>query len=451
MARSLLLSPYPVNEFPVEANPIMGRGWISKRNIGDKFMNATNHSKSEVTMKKPFAIFSRLAAGLITIAIAANVTACGDIVLKVDKKSSGANTNSVAGVTNLTSSEDFLKQLDSLKVVASDLLVKELASKDYVGNFRKSFRKYRQFIIDRGENYQLRADSFYTGDSTCRDTGLKINMNEMDDALGLIAKTAVLAKISEASASKLNPGISKEMAAIAQLILRELGLEVVGQSQVDKTDDATITSSQVVMRLKEIPEEKIDGESVSADVKARDAAETLTLQFTRSLGAESVGHFDARITAKQLLNAATGATKDVIGTITVDRFKEESKFVHTVFMTVAKAGETAHFSRMLSFREDAVSKARIEVVDTLNAGLDAQASYATVIDLEKGSQCKISGSEADDVINEISNPLDKTPVVDDGSDLSKIEDDVGSPVSPPSAPSTTVNAPVQQNQAPVQK
>ena len=417
-------------------------------------MNTKNQNNFEVTTKRPFAIFSRLAAGLITMAMAANVTACGGIVLKVAKKGNGANVSSIETKTTLTSSEDFLKELDNLKVVASDMLIKELASKDYVGNFRKSFRKYRQFIVERGAGYQLVADKFYSGDAACRDTGLKLNMNDMDDALGMIAKTAVLAKISEASATKLNPGISKEMAAISQLILRELGLEVVGQSQVDKTDDATITSSQVVMRLKEIPNEKIDGEAVSSEIKARDAAETLNLQFTRSLSADSVGHFDARITAKQLMDVASGATKDVIGTLTVDRFKENSKFVHTVFMTVAKAGEVAHFSRMLSFREDPNSKSGIEMVDTLNAGLDGQASYASVIDLQKGSQCKISGTDAEHVIDQISNPLDKTPAVDNGSDLTKIEDGVGKPIDPPVTtvvPVTTVNVPVQQHQAPVQK
>jgi hypothetical protein len=416
-------------------------------------MNAMIRNNNEVTVKKPFAIFSRLAAGLITIALASTATGCGDIVLKVDKKGNSASVaSSDAAKTSLTSSEDFLKHLDNLKVIASDMLVKELASKDYVGNFRKSFRKYRQFIIERGEGYQLRADSFYTSDASCRDTGLKVNMNEMDDALGMIARSAVLAKISETSASKLNPAISKEMAAVSQLILRELGLEVVGQSQVDKTDDATITSSQVVMRLKEIPGEKIDGEPVAAETKARDAAETLTLQFTRSLGAGSVGHFDARITAKQLVNIASGATKDVLGTITVDRFKEENKFVHTVFMTVAKAGETAHFSRALTFRQDTSSNTAIQVVDTLNAGLDGQESYATVIDIQKGSQCKVTGTEGQTLIHEIANPLDKTPVVDNGSGLSSIEDQVGKPtVTPAPSSSGSTSSPVQSSKTPVQK
>ena len=412
-----------------------------------------NRNNNEIKMKKPFAIFSRLSAGLITIALAASATGCGDIVLKVEKKGNSASVASAdAAKTTLTSSEDFLKHLDNLKVVASDMLVKELASKDYVGNFRKSFRKYRQFIIERGEGYQLRADSFYTGDANCRDTGLKLNMNDMDDALGMIAKSAVLAKISEASASKLNPRISKEMAAISQLILRELGLEVVGQSQVDKSDDATITSSQVVMRLKEIPDEKVDGEAISADLKARDAAETLTMNFTRSLSPGSVGHFDARITAKQLVNVATGETKDVLGTMTVDRFKEDNKFVHTVFMTVAKVGQTAHFSRMLTFRQDDSAKAAIQVVDTLNSGLSGQVSYATVIDLEKGSQCKVSGSDGQTLIHDIANPLDKTPVSDSGSDLNKIEDQVGKPIATP-APSSggTTPSPVQSSKTPVQK
>ncbi|MEY4631249.1 MAG: hypothetical protein RIQ81_1369 [Pseudomonadota bacterium] len=400
--------------------------------------------------KKSYTFFSRIAAGLITVALAGNVVACGDIVLKVNKKGNSANTAS-SGQVSLVASEDFLKHLDNLKVIASDMLIKELASKDYVGNFRKSFRKYRQFIIERGENYQLRGDGFYNGSSECRDLGLSLNMNEMDETLGMLLKTAVLAKVSEVSAAKMNPAISKELSAISQLILRELGLEVAGQSTVDKTDEATITTGQVVMRLKEIPDEKIDGEAISADMKVRDAAETVTLQFTRSLGAGSVGHFDARITAKQLVDTVSGQTKDVIGTVTVDRFKEESKFIHTVFMTVAKAGLSPHFSRMLSFREAGGSRGRIEMVDTLNAGLDGQVSYATVLDAEKGSQCKLSGSEASDVIEDISNPLDKDPASPSDKEIVPIDDKVGSPEPTPVPTTTTTPSKPVVSQTPVQK
>jgi hypothetical protein len=233
------------------------------------------------------------------------------------------------------------------------------------------------------------------------------------------------------------------------LILRELGLEVVGQSTVDKTEDATITSGQVVLRLKEIPGEKIDGENLSPEMKTRDAAETITMQFTRSLGSGSVGHFDARITAKQLVDIASGSTKDVLGTVTVDRFKRDSKFVHTVFMTVANAGSVPHFSRMLSFRESSESRGRIEMVDTLNAGLNGQVSYATELDAEKGSQCKLSGNDAIDVITDISNPLDKDPVTPTDKDIVPIDDKVGSP-EPTPAPSATPS-PVQKTQTPVQK
>lgn len=416
-------------------------------------MNLSNSMSRKTT--KPFAIFSRLASGLIAIAVASNIAACSDIVVKVDKKGRNADLSGLESKMSLSATEDFLKHIDNLKVIASDMLVKELASNDYVGNFRKSFRKYRQFIIERGENYQMQADSFYAGDSACRDSGLKVNMNELDDALGMIARTAVLAKISEASASKLNPAISKEMAAIGQLILRELGLEVVGQSQVDQMDDATITSSQVVMRLKAIPDEKVDGEPISEALKAKDAAETLTLQFTRNLGAENIGHFDARIIVQQLIDAAAGTTRNVIGTVTVDRFKDDSGFVHTAFMTVAKEGSIPHFSRMLSLRQVDGADEKVEIVDTLNAGLDGQASYATVLDLVSGSQCKVSSESASDLIEEIGNPLEKTPE-SDGSDktIVTIDDQVGKPTAP--APTedpvtTTEDSPVQKLQTPVQK
>ena len=45
-------------------------------------MNAKTPDKSRITSKKPCAIGSRLAAGLITMAVTVNVAGCGGIVIK---------------------------------------------------------------------------------------------------------------------------------------------------------------------------------------------------------------------------------------------------------------------------------------------------------------------------------------------------------------------------------
>ena len=314
-------------------------------------------------MKKLSAIRGpRLAAGLITMAVTVNVAGCGGIVIKGHKKHTNRDVILIEDNTDLTSNNDFSKTLKNLIGVAPELILNELASKDYVGKIRKSFRNYRNFIVALGANNQLIANECHNGDAPCPGNDFKLNMNDTD-VLDTIAQTALFGIISEVSALKLNPKVTKEMAALSQLVLREIGLEVVDQSQADKADDATMINSNVVMRLKEIPGEKIDGESASSEMMARDAAETVNLQFSRSSRADSIDHFEARVTSKQLIDVASSATSDTNVTFVVERFKENSKFVYTVLMTMAKAGSPTSRSRMLSFREDPNSNGGIAVVE----------------------------------------------------------------------------------------
>src|SRR5690606_20310682 len=103
-------------------------------------------------------------------------------------------------------------------------------------------------------------------------------------------KTAVLAKISEVNAAKLNPALSKEIAAIGQLVLMELGLKIEGDVNVDSSDTSTKTTGTFALSLNEIA-----GEQIDEATKQRDALEVLTMTFTRDLADNYVGSFNAVI------------------------------------------------------------------------------------------------------------------------------------------------------------
>ena len=171
-----------------------------------------------------------LVAKLTTLVCVTSLSGCGDLVVKVQKKPKDVNLSTMSetgnGSANLNGAENFLKPLDDLKVVAADLLIKQMAKKDYRGEFRSAVRNYRTFLIEKSAQPITGGEEFYTSSEDCRKTGLSLNMDKANDFLGMILKTSVLAKISEVSANNLNPGLSKEIAAVSQLIMLELGVKI---------------------------------------------------------------------------------------------------------------------------------------------------------------------------------------------------------------------------------
>lgn len=316
------------------------------------------------------------------------LTGCGDLVVKVNKKPRNVDLSSTSnfGALNLDdpSRAGMLAALDNLKVVAVDLLIKELAKQDYRSEVRGQIRKYFDFLAKKASGPVSFEDRFYASEDECRESGLNFNMSKMDNAYGMILKTAVLAKLSEVNAGKINPGLSKEIQAIGQIILKELGLEIKGDVDVSKEGETTTTKGKFSLKLM-----AIDGEDISAEQKAKDAAQILEVSFERALGTNYIGHFDSTL-ALSHLDAAGESTK-MLGSVSIKREAIDSLFVHTAAFEFGPEGEPASYSRAMTFKQMADNKKQIQVMDTINPkNADLQSTYVTLIDLDAGTQCKLS-------------------------------------------------------------
>lgn len=339
-------------------------------------------------MKKNWS--TKIAIVASTALTLSSLAGCGDLVVKVQKKPKDVELKSMDdgdAAANLNGAEDFLKHLDDLKVVAADMLIKQMAKKDYRGEFRAAVRKYRAFLIERASQ-PIGGDAFYASADECRKTGLSLNVDQANDFLGMILKTAVLAKIGEVSAQKLNPGLSKELAAVSQLIMFELGVKIDGEAAAEEIEGKTVTKGKVTVSLNAIEGELIDGQAISEEMKARDVAEVLTLEFTRSLGEDYVGTFDAQIS----LGFADGdKTSTATGKLAIERKKIDSRFVHTAIISLGKGGEKAStYARAMTFEQVDGKKHQVKITDVLNYGSDTEQSFATIIDVQKGTQCKLT-------------------------------------------------------------
>jgi hypothetical protein len=320
-------------------------------------------------------------------------SACGKIVVQVKKEAknsqleSATQSNAQTGTsTALSDTDDFLKQLDGLKTTAADLIVKQLASQDYVGKFRLSVRKYRKFIVDKAAKDVVISDSFYSDASqNCREKPLSYNIDKDNEVLGLILQTAILAKISETNVGKINADLPKEMQALLQFITKEFGIDIQGSSQADKKDGLDVVTSDVTLKL--LP---IAGETIDDATKAEDANSTLKIKFERKLGDERTGTFHADIAVENKDQSPALATIDV------SRAKTNGLFIHNATMTIGVKDQTPSYSRSLSVTDIAGEKNKYRFTDVMNAGKSNEETHTTIIDLDKRSQCKLDGSETSD-------------------------------------------------------
>jgi len=313
------------------------------------------------------------------------LTACGDIVVKVEKKPKNVDLSQLENFSalNLQNSEDFLKHIDSLKVVAVDLLIKELARRDYRSEVRSAIRNYRTFLIERSTKEVKVDDSFYYGTDACRKTGLSFNMDEANNFLGIILKTAVLAKMSEVNAAKINPGLSKEIAAIGQLILMELGLKIEGDVNVENADDTTKTTGTFALSLNEIVGEEIDEET-----KKRDAIEVLTMTFTRDLGDNYVGSFNALI---EIAHTASDASVETLqAKMDIERKAIEDRFVHRLAFQLGVKDGAVNYARNMDFEQVKGEQHKVKISDTLYPNTAEAHTFVTLLDIQAGTQCKIN-------------------------------------------------------------
>ncbi len=349
-------------------------------------------------------------SGLIATLITATFAASCAIHVQVKKEAKNSNLSSAnSSSADLTVSQDFLKQLDGLRTTASDLIMKEMAQHDYVGSFRSSVRKYREFMITKAGKPVVITDSFYTDASKdCRSSGLSLNADDHNEMLGMILKTVVLAKLSETDVAKLNAGLAKEMQAVVQFITMELGVDIVGTSEVTEVDGIKTTKGNVKLKLK-----PIDGEQIDDATKHRDDVEILSLNFERALGSDMIGTFAAMI---DLAYEKDGQPSEAAGSVTVSRVKEGKNHIHDVMMSMGVKGETPSYTREIIVKDNASDSMKYDFTDVLNAGTDKESRFDSVIDLKAGTQCKGKSISSDDKKSE-----DKESI----ADAPKATDDTG--------------------------
>jgi len=321
-------------------------------------------------------------SGLIATLITATFAASCAIHVQVKKDAKNSNLSSAnSNSANLAGAQDFLKQLDGLRTTAADLIIKEMAQHDYVGAFRGSVRKYRGFMIANASKQVVITDSFYTDSSKdCRSSGLSLNADDHNEMLGMILKTVVLAKLSETDVAKINTGLAKEMQAVVQFITMELGVDIVGTSEVTDVGGIKTTKGNVKIKLK-----PIDGEQIDAATKHSDDVEILSLNFERALGSDSIGTFAATI---DLTYEKDGQPSEAAGAVTVSRIKEGEDHTHNVMMSMGIKGETPSYTRALIVKDNSKDSMKYDFTDVLNAGTDKETRFDSVIDLKAGTQCK---------------------------------------------------------------
>ena len=103
-------------------------------------------------------------AALLSVGLIAS--SCGKITVQVKKDSKSSELQTVksaaqesnSGDLSLNAAEDFLKNLDDLRTNAASIVIKQLASQDYVGKFRASLRKYRTFLIEKSKQEAILND-----------------------------------------------------------------------------------------------------------------------------------------------------------------------------------------------------------------------------------------------------------------------------------------------------
>jgi hypothetical protein len=370
-------------------------------------------------------------AGIIATIIATSfVASCAiKVNVKKDAKNSALKSSSQSSL-NATDTKDFLKQLDGLRSTAADLLVKELSSGDFVGAFRNAVRSYRTFIIEKAAKSVVSSDSFYTDASKqCRSSGLSLNGDDNNEMLGMILKTVVLAKISEADVAKINAGLAKELQAVTQFITMELGVDIQGTSEVVEENGVKTTKGNVTVKLK-----PIDGEAIDEATKKADETQILSLNFERALGADMIGTF---VASMDLSYEKESQPNEATGTIYVSRIKDGEQYTHDVQMSMGVKGENPSFTRQIIVKDNPQNTMQYEFVDILNAGTDNESRNSTVIDLNAGTQCK--GTLAT-----------QTPVVEKTEDKTSTE--IQDPVSPEPVKSTQspTQSPVQTKTSPTQ-
>ena len=330
--------------------------------------------------------------GLALVLGSLPVLACGNLTVKVQKKPHDVSTSASqsadtdksenSAVKALENAEDFAKALDGLKGIAIEKIIAELATSDYRKRFRDGFRYYRARLTAKVLSPVADSNSFYDSDEQCRNTKLSLNIDDADEYLGMIMQAGVLATLSKQGSISLNSKKSKEIQAIAELVLRDLGISAKGTTDVIEEGSSKITTGEFELRL-------LSDVSDSVEDKAKDAAEILKLKLVRKSGNYNAGSLVADLSIGKYVSATV---TDTIALHVETKRKKNSDglWSHSGKVRLGLLGQNPLFSHALKVEEVAGATKSFKINDTLNADQANEHTVVTTYDLDSGDQCKVS-------------------------------------------------------------
>jgi hypothetical protein len=331
-----------------------------------------------------------LTSGAAIVMFATVLAGCRDLVDKVSKQPIDvgvSNTQSTdsekdSAAKSLKDAEHFLKNVDDLRGVAIDQIIAELSKGDYRKRFREGFRFYRAAVIAKAANPKITDKNLFQmpDDKDCISASADLNIEDADKYLGIVMQAGVLATLSKGGQISLNGEKSKELEAVGELILKDLGIEAKGDSNVEDKDGMKVTTASFHLKL---ISDKDDDEAT----KAADDAEVLNLSFVRSADADSLGTFAGDMSIGHLLDS--GAVETIALKINVSRAKNAAGLLaHKADVTLGIQGKDPIYSHSVSFEQMSEGSKIFLITDIKNKGMSGENSLKYELNLGAKELCK---------------------------------------------------------------
>lgn len=326
---------------------------------------------------------------LVVVLGVASVSGCRDLVVKVTKAPKNVEGSQVSSAPaekdsaekNLKDAEHFLRNVDDLRGLAVDKVIEELAKGDYRKRFRDGFRFYRKSVISKvGNPVSDKMAYEIGGDRDCISANSSLDIEDADQYLGIVMQAGVLATLSKGGAVKLNGTKSKELEAVGELILKDLGIEAKGESTVEDIGGKKVTKANFLLRL-------VSDSGDDEATKAADTAETLRLKFERSADDDNMGSFVADLSIGHLLD--TGAVEMIALKINVSREKNaQGLLVHLADVNLGIEGKPALYAHSVSFVQLKAGSQVFLITDTMKKGMPGEKTLKHELNLARKELCK---------------------------------------------------------------
>lgn len=220
------------------------------------------------------------------------ISGCGNLVIKIQKKPNSSQLHTEESVQVKKNvfelSDDFLADIDSLKNLTIDEFFNTAKGKDFRDAIRAGFREYRSqmiaYIKAPSDPKHLEFDPQWI----CANNKLNLNIEDINKYLGPIFKISALASLKQKAAKALNQNLADHIDGITALILGELGIKVLGNTEVDNNGEMIITKAKLDVSL-------IPFDSDPQEIQEKDKKENLIIEFVRELKNNDEGTFNGTI------------------------------------------------------------------------------------------------------------------------------------------------------------